>query len=366
MTKSKVYFTDFSTVGSENLLKKLERLIRKAGIGDIDLKKQYAVVKVHFGEPGNVAYIRANYGKVVADVVKSLGGQVFFSDCNTLYVGRRKNALEHLDTAYENGYNPFTLGCHVIIGDGLKGTDEEVIPLDLEYVKEAKIGKAIMDADIFISLTHFKGHVEAGFGGAIKNIGMGSGSRAGKMEMHQDGKPKVKVNLCTSCRKCLKACASGAIEFAADGKMLINNKCTGCGRCIGYCNFNAIATNWNAPELLNYKMAEYAYAVVKDRPQFHISLICDVSPDCDCMDANDLPIVGDIGMLASFDPLALDKACADLVNQAEINVDSRLGKSKKSGADHFTSLHPGTNWQSQIDHGVKIGLGNDQYELIKI
>jgi len=366
MAKSKVYFTDFHTVANENLLAKLERLIRKAGIAAIDFKKQYAVVKVHFGEPGNVAYIRPNYGRVVAEVVKSLGGQVFFTDCNTLYVGRRKNALEHIDTAYENGYNPFTLGCHVIIGDGLKGTDEEVVKIDQQYVKEAKIGRAIMDADIFISLNHFKGHVEAGFGGAIKNIGMGCGSRAGKMEMHQDGKPRVKTNLCIGCKKCFKACASGAISFAANKKMQISDKCTGCGRCIGYCNFNAIATSWNSPELLNYKMAEYAYAVLKDRPHFHISLVCDVSPDCDCFDANDLPIVGDIGMLASFDPVALDQACADLVNKAEVTVNSKLGKTKKRSGDHFTDLHPTSNWHSQIEHAEKIGLGSSNYELIEI
>ena len=164
MNKTKVFFTDFHPVNGENLLDKLERLIKAAGIQTIDFDNQYVVIKVHFGEPGNMSYLRPNYGRVVADVVKSLGAKVFFSDCNTLYVGRRKDALEHMETAYEHGYNPFTTGCQVIIGDGLKGTDEKTVKIDKEYVKEAKIGRAIMDADIFISLNHFKGHMEAGFG----------------------------------------------------------------------------------------------------------------------------------------------------------------------------------------------------------
>ena len=366
MEKAKVYFTDFHTTLQMNIPDKLERLVKKAGIDTIDFANQYVVIKQHFGEPGNLAYLRPNYGRRLAEVVKSLGGKVFFSDCNTLYVGRRKNALEHLDAAYENGFNPFTLGCQVIIGDGLKGTDEELVDINLDYVKIAKIGKAIMDADIFISLTHFKGHAEAGFGGAIKNIGMGCGSRAGKMEMHQDGQPVVKKNNCTGCRKCQKACASKAIEFDQEGRMFINEKCVGCGRCIGYCNFDAISTDWGAPERLNYKMAEYAYAVLKDRPHFHVSVICDVSPDCDCMESNDVPIIGDIGILASFDPVALDQACVDLVNQATAISDSTLGKAEKIAKDNLTTLHPDTDWQSQVMHGEKIGLGTRDYTLIKV
>ena len=191
MEKAKVYFTDMRTESmGKNLLQKLETLIRAAGIEKINFENQYTAIKLHFGEPGNLAFLRPNYAKVVADVVKSLGGKPFLTDCNTLYVGGRKNALDHLDSAYVNGFSPFSTGCHVIIADGLKGTDECLVPLeDGEYVKEAKIGRAIMDADVFISLNHFKGHEMAGFGGALKNIGMGCGSRAGKMEMHSAGKP---------------------------------------------------------------------------------------------------------------------------------------------------------------------------------
>jgi len=175
---SKVYFTDLRTGFGNNLLKKLERLIDAAGIGTIDFSHKYAAVKIHFGEPGNLAFLRPNYAAVVVRKIRELGGMPFLTDCNTLYVGHRKNALDHIEAAYQNGFTPYTTGCHILIGDGLKGTDDIPVPLpDGEYVKEAKIGRAVMDADVFISLSHFKGHEAAGFGGALKNIGMGCGSR---------------------------------------------------------------------------------------------------------------------------------------------------------------------------------------------
>ena len=219
-----------------NLLKKLERLMKKAGFESIDFKDKFVAVKLHFGEPGNLAFLRPNYARTVCDYVKRLGGRPFVTDCNTLYVGGRKNALDHLDSAYANGYNPFATGVHTIIADGIKGLDERLVPVEGgEYVKEAKIGSAIMDADIVISLSHFKGHEMAGFGGAIKNIGMGSGSRAGKMEMHSAGKPHVVTRLCIGCGKCRKICAHDA-PVIKDGKASIDHlKCVGCGRCIGVC-----------------------------------------------------------------------------------------------------------------------------------
>ena len=237
MEKSKVYFTDFRTPHSGmSIPQKLQKLIKKAGIGDINFDKQFAAIKIHFGEPGNISYLRPNFAKAVVDVIKELGGKPFLTDCNTLYVGRRKEALEHMDSAYENGFSPFSTGCHVIIADGLKGTDEAYVPVhNGELVKEAKIGRAIMDADVFISLTHFKGHEMAGFGGAIKNIGMGGGSRAGKMEMHNDGHPKVSAKKCIGCGRCVNICAHGA-PSVTDGKAKIDvAKCVGCGRCDDIC-----------------------------------------------------------------------------------------------------------------------------------
>lgn len=368
MGTSKVYFTNLHTRNNDNLQQKLARLIKKAGIGDIDFNKKYAAIKIHFGEPGNLAYLRPNYAKTVVDVIKELGGKPFLTDCNTLYVGGRKNALDHIQSAYENGFSPFSTGCHILIGDGLKGTDETLVPVEGgEYVKEAKIGHAIMDADIFITLTHFKGHEATGFGGTLKNIGMGCGSRAGKMEMHSAGKPFINASECIGCGMCSKICAHDA-AVVTDKKASINHdKCVGCGRCIGVCPQDAVkAASDESNDILNRKIAEYSKAVVSGRPQFHISLVMDVSPYCDCHGENDIPIVPDVGMFASFDPVALDVACADAVNKQPVIPGSLLEKSTDHSQDHFHAVSPDTDWKVGIEHAVKIGLGNQDYELIEL
>ena len=367
MAVSNVYYTNMRTTLTENLLQKLERLVKKAGMMDIDFNNKYTAIKIHFGEPGNLAYLRANLSKVLVDLIRSQSGTVFLTDCNTLYVGRRKNALDHLDAAYENGYNPFTTGCHIMIADGLKGTDEALVPIDGEYVKEAKIGRAIMDADIIISLTHFKGHEATGFGGALKNLGMGSGSRAGKMEMHNAGKPFVHTDKCVGCGACQRNCAHGAITVLERKASIDTNKCVGCGRCIGACPVDAVDSMYDeANDILNRKIAEYTLAVLKDRPNFHVSLVVDVSPNCDCHSENDAPIVPNVGMFASFDPVALDMACVDAVNRQPVLAGSFLSEQEHHSHDHFINTHPDTNWETCIDHAVKLGLGNKEYNLITI
>jgi len=365
---SKVYYTNFRTTYRENLPKKLARLVKEAGMLEgIDFSNKYTAIKIHFGEPGNLSYLRPNYSKVIVDLIKEQGGRVFLTDCNTLYVGRRKNALDHLDAAYENGYNPFATGCHVIIADGLKGTDEVLVPIDGEYVKEAKIGRAVMDADIVISMNHFKGHESTGFGGALKNLGMGCGSRAGKMEMHSAGKPGISTRRCVGCGACQKICAHSAITIVDRKASIDHSKCVGCGRCIGICPMDAVrAANDESNDILNCKIAEYTLAVLKDRPNFHISLVMDVSPNCDCHSENDVPIVPNVGMFASFDPVALDIACADAVNRQPVISGSVLSEKCHEHHDHFKDTHPETNWMSAIDHAVKLGLGSKDYELIEI
>lgn len=372
--KSNVYFTDFRTAaGGDGLPTKLKKLIKKAGIGEIDMDGKFVAIKLHFGEMGNISYLRPNYAKAVVDVVKELGGKPFLTDCNTMYPGSRKNALEHLECAWENGFYPLSTGCPILIGDGLKGTDDIAVPVvGGEYVKEAKIGRAIMDADVFISLTHFKGHEMTGFGGAIKNIGMGCGSRAGKKEQHSSGKPQIDEAACRGCRKCMRECANNGLVFnEGTHKMSVSmDSCVGCGRCLGACNFDAISfIDDTAVELLNYRMAEYTKAVIDGRPHFHISLIVDVSPHCDCHSENDAPILPNIGMFASFDPLALDQACADACLAAEPIRDSKLGDNLADPHfhdhhDHFKNTTPESEWKSCLEHAEKIGVGNRKYELI--
>ena len=367
---SKVYFADLRADMHENLQQKLTRLMKTAGMGDIDFQDKFVAIKLHFGEPGNLAFLRPNWARTVADFVKERGGKPFLTDCNTLYVGGRKNALDHMNSAMLNGFNPMTTGCQIIIADGLKGSDEVEVPVaGGEYVKNAKIGRAVMDADVFISLTHFKGHETAGFGGCLKNIGMGCGSRAGKMEQHNAGKPHVAEKYCIGCGQCRKICAHGAPIIVDRKAHIDHDRCVGCGRCIAVCPRDAVQINWDeSTSNLNCKIAEYTKAVVDGRPCFHISLVIDVSPNCDCHAENDMAIVPNVGMFASFDPVALDMACVDAVNaQTPLRGSAADDAHAKAHVhDHFQRLHPDTNWRSCLEHGEKIGIGTRDYELIKI
>ena len=373
MEKAKVYFTDFRTKPNVSQGVKLQKLCRQAGLGRIDFEGKFVAIKLHFGELGNFAYIRPNYVKAVADLVKELGGKPFLTDCNTLYPGSRKNVVDHLLNADINGFNYMTTGCHNIIADGLKGTDDVVVPVpNGVYCKEAYIGRALYDADVIIVLSHFKGHEVAGFGGAVKNLGMGGGSRAGKMQQHNEGKPSVDPDACRMCRQCAKQCGSDAISYDSGKAYIDPDLCKGCGRCIGVCAFDAIYTNFDSvSEALGRKMAEYTAAIAAGKPVFWINMIMDVSPDCDCHGENDAPILPNLGMLASFDAVALDQACADLCLKADPLPNSQLTDRLSDPHAHthhdpFKDVHPNTSWRECLEHAEKIGLGTRDYELVRM
>lgn len=367
MKKSTVYFADFRCSESENLQAKFTRLMATSGMGNIDFKDKFVAIKIHFGEAGNLSYLRPNWARTVVDFIRARGGRPFLTDANTLYVGMRRHALDHLQVAYENGFSPFSTGCHVIIADGLKGTDDVTVPLpDGKYVKEAFIARAIADADVIISLSHFKCHEMTGIGGALKNLGMGCGSRAGKKAMHSSVKPEVDAAKCVGCGRCTHECAHAACTVKGRKASIDQKKCVGCGRCIGACNRDAIACALDAPcTAVQGKIAEYAAAVVRGKESFHLSFVNQVSTHCDCHGMNDAPIVADIGMLASADPVAIDLAAAELVNAQPALPGSAL-EGLKAGDDKFTAMHPVTRWREAIEEGERMGLGTSNYTLKKI
>lgn len=370
MEKSKVYFTNLRTSPGKNLLDKLNQLILKAGIKKIDFNNQFVAIKIHFGEMGNLAYIRPNYVARLVTLLHELGAKPFLTDANTLYKGSRSNAVDHLRCAMENGFNSIAAKCDIIIADGLKGTDQREVPLNGKYCKSPKIGTAVMDADILISMNHFKGHEQTGFGGAIKNIGMGCASVAGKMELHSDSKPAIDRESCTGCRVCYKNCAHDAITMDEEKKAVIDYAiCVGCGQCVAVCQYEgAVIRSWDVKDL-NHKLAEYTQAVLMDRPHFHINFIMNVSPECDCWGHNDAPIVPDLGIAASFDPVALDYASADMVANAPLLSGSALTDRYKAivaGSDKFHHLHPDTNWKECLNYCKELGVGNTEYELIRV
>ena len=373
MEKAKVYFTDFRTGIGHSLTDKLQKLCRAAGMDKIHMDHKFVAIKMHFGELGNLAFLRPNYAKAIVDIVKEKDGIPFLTDCNTLYPGSRRHAVEHLDCAAINGFSPASTGTQIIIGDGLRGLDEVEVPVpNGVYCKTAKIGQAIMDADILISLAHFKGHEVTGFGGAIKNVGMGSASRAGKMHQHDEGKPVVDPELCVTCKRCGKECGSAAISYDSGKAVIDHNKCVGCCRCVGACPFDAIQNTWDsANEMVGRKMAEYTMAIVHDRPAFFVNIVRDVSPNCDCHAENDAPILPNIGMFASFDPVAIDQACVDACLKAEPLPNSQLGDNLakvdwKKYNDNFVDSNPNVRYKETLEHGEQIGLGTRVYELVTI
>jgi uncharacterized Fe-S center protein len=295
----------------------------------------------------------------------------FLTDSNTLYLGKRSNAIDHIESAFENGFNPIVVPCPVLIADGLKAIDFLELPVNLKYCKTAKIGAAIAEADVIVSMNHFKGHEQAGFGGALKNLGMGSASRQGKLELHSSSQPIIETAECTSCGQCVKYCASTAIHLNENKKAEIDyTQCVGCGQCVAVCQFEAAQPVWdNSADIMNFKIAEYTFALLKDKPNFHINFIMDVSPHCDCWACNDAAIVPNIGIAASFDPVALDKASADMVTRSGANLNTSLSV-KKYGelqdVDKFKMIHPNTDWLAGLKHAEEIGLGSLEYELIKV
>lgn len=365
----KVFFADMRANHKQNLLDKVEKLFERAGMKEIVAPKDLVAFKVHFGERGNTGYIRPQFIRRLVNKVKELGGKPFLTDANTLYVGSRANAVDHLQTAIENGFAYSVVDAPLVIADGLTGKDYISVPVNLKHFKEVKIGSALIHADVFLAVSHFKGHEITGFGGALKNIGMGSGSRSGKQMMHSDVLPVVDPEKCQGCARCTHWCPAGAIAVSRETKKAAVNqqKCIGCGECTVTCPVQAIAISWKTePDTIQEKIVEFAAGVLHNKrgKAGFINFIINVSPECDCVGWTDAPVVRDIGILASLDPVALDQACVDLVNQERVLAGSRLDGQEVT--DKFRALWPQADWERQLSYGEEIGLGTREYELIKI
>ncbi|MBN2033260.1 MAG: DUF362 domain-containing protein [Deltaproteobacteria bacterium] len=369
MCASKVYFADLRASVKENLPRKIVRLADMLGLDHIVPKRGLVAVKLHFGERGNTAYLRPTFVRPIVERVKSLGAYPFLTDCNTLYAGTRSDSISHLNTATRNGFSFSVVDAPIIISDGLRGGSYTTVKIGQEIVKTAYIGTDIVEADAIVSLAHFKGHDLSGFGGAIKNLGMGCASRRGKLVQHSDLSPKVTRKKCVACGECVEHCAYSAITIK-DGKANIDaTKCIGCGECILICSNGAINVQWNADvAMFQKKMAEYALAVLKGKEKrvALLNFLTQISPACDCCGHSDAPIVPDIGVLASTDPVAIDQASVDMVNKQKGLDASCLIGGKEAGEDKFGSLYPKVDWTVQLEHGEKIGLGRRNYELIPI
>ncbi|MBU0464424.1 MAG: DUF362 domain-containing protein [Proteobacteria bacterium] len=365
-----VFFMDLEATSRENLFQKLSRLVKKAGIENILKENDLTAVKIHFGEQGNTAYIRPIFIRKIIQTIKEYKADPFLTDANTLYVGTRSNSVSHIHTAIENGFSYSSMdSTPIIIADGLRGKSETKVSIDQKNCSHVYIGSEIINANALVSVAHFKGHELSGFGGTLKNLGMGCASRRGKLDMHSNVSPKIKRKTCIGCAECEKHCPAGAISLEGEKAYINKNICIGCAECIVRCPTKSVNINWNQTiPVFQEKMMEYTLGVLKNKEKkaFFINFITDISPKCDCLSYSESPIVNNVGILASTDPVAIDQASADLVNQQRGLPGTVLETNLATGEDKFRGLYPAVDWEHQLDYAQKIGLGTREYKLIKL
>ncbi|OQX62581.1 MAG: 4Fe-4S ferredoxin [Desulfococcus sp. 4484_241] len=366
---STVFFTDLSANYQGNLLTKLGRLMEAAGVKDVVKERDLAAVKLHFGEMGNTAYIRPVFLRKVVEVLKGLGAVPFLTDANTVYAGTRSDAPHHLETAIHNGFAYSVVGAPIIIADGLRGKSDVAVEINQKRFREVYVAAEIARADALVSVAHFKGHELAGFGGAIKNVGMGAASRRGKLAQHSTVSPKVKKKTCVGCGECVKNCAQQAISLKEKKAVIDGDKCVGCGECIVVCPTGSVQIQWNqSGAIFLENMVEYTLGVLKGKEDksLFVNFVTDVSPGCDCFPYNDAPIVRDIGIFASRDPVAIDQACADMVNREGALEGARMKKNRNPGEDKFRGIYPSVEWEIQLEYAQQLGLGSRDYTIEKL
>jgi uncharacterized protein len=351
--RSTVYYVPVADGDSQGTIQaKFGRLLDESGMLAGVHQEDRAVIKIHFGEEGNTGYVKPDYIRVLTD---KLPARAVLSDTNTLYSGRRMTCRDHTAIALEHGFTAENTGSEVFIPDDMVEDNVTRIKMNGQYVQTAKVARLFTDADLLINVAHFKGHMMTGFGGALKNIGMGCASREGKLEQHTEMVPYVHMSGCTGCGACVRTCAVTAIEIVEGKAHITPAKCTGCAQCIAVCPTKAMGIEWEAGSgTIQEKMVEYAKAVLDNvrGNVIHINFAVKITKECDCLAKDDPRIAPDIGIFASSDPVSLDKACLDLT----------LGS---SGRDIFREAHPERDGMKQLLHAQSIGLGSLDYELIR-
>jgi hypothetical protein len=366
---STVFAMDLRTSLQENLYVKLDRLLDAAGFDEIVKERHLVAIKLHFGEKGNTGYIPPTHLRHLVNRVRRLGGKPFLTDTNTLYVGTRTNSIDHLTTAIENGFAYAVAGAPLIIADGLRGNSDASVAVNLPIYEEVYIGSDVLHADGLISAAHFKGHELSGFGGTIKNLGMGCASRRGKLAQHCEISPKFERKKCIGCGECVAHCPADAIELVKKKARKDADKCIGCGECIAVCPEQAVSIPWDSDTArFQKKMVEYTAGVLqgKEERAFYLNFVTRVSPQCDCYGYSDYPLVKDIGILASRDPVAIDQAAVDLVNALPALAGCCLECNREPGEDKFRGVYPHIDWTIQLAYAEELGLGSRNYELTYI
>jgi len=368
-TTARVYFAPARSGTHRGLADRFAGMLDAVGT-DMIKKGDLVAVKTTFGEEGCTSFVRPLYLRRVVDWVKKSGGKPFLTDSCTLYHGMRSNGVDHLNLAVEHGFSYASLGAPLVIADGIRSRDYVEVEVGLKHFKTVKFGSAAHYADCLVSVAHFKGHLATGFGGTFKNLGMGLGSRSAKQTMHGVVRPEFKdESLCTGCGDCVKACATGAVRVASGKARFDYSKCTGCAECIAVCTRRALRILWNeSSRNLCEKMVETSYGVLqgkKGRAAF-FNFVIDVTPDCDCLSWSDNPIVQDVGILGSTDPVAVEQASFDMVNARPSLPDSEIGQSLGPGVDKFAAMRPDIDGSVQMEYAEKLGMGTRQYELVNL
>jgi len=337
----------------ESVCQKTQRLFHAAGLDQVPVAGQFAAVKTHFGEKGNDSYVSPKVVKTVVDQVRAAGGQPCLVETSTLYRGQRSNAIDHFNLAVKHGFGPEAMGCPLLFLDGLRGNLHVEQEVGLKHFRTVAVAGDFTFIPAAIMVTHPTGHVLAGFGGAIKNVAMGLCSRAGKLRQHSDGHPEVKEERCIACGTCVRWCPEDAITVDEIAQ-IDYERCIGCGECVSVCPADAVGFSWSA-ESFNEKLAEYAYGILKGKLDHvgFISLIRHTTKDCNCIVSPGESVCPDLGILAGRDPVAVDQATLDLIEQAH-------------GHDLFEEMWPGKGYLAQLTHGEEIGLGTRDYDLVTI